>query len=416
MADRELDVILFGATGFVGRLTAQHLAEHAPDGTRIGLAGRSATKVEQVRAELGERAADWPVVVADAADPDQLADLVLRTRVVISTVGPYARHGLPLVRACAEHGTDYVDLTGEVLFVRASIDAVDDVARRSGARIVHSCGFDSVPSDLAVLLAAGQAATDGAGELTETTGFFRYQGGLSGGTIDSMRHQVRQAREDPGARDILADPESLSGPQALAAGTTSDTERDSFRVRQDRAVGTWSAPFVMAAFNTRVVRRSNALLGHRYGRGLRYREVLATGPGPRGMARAYATLARLGAVLGLMGTPALGKVADRVVPAPGEGPDEQQRAAGWFSLDCRATTTSGRRYRSTVAAKGDPGYSATAVMLGQSALALALQRDECPLPPGREGGVLTPATALGEVLADRLVAHGFTCEVTADGS
>ncbi|MDF8263246.1 saccharopine dehydrogenase family protein [Luteipulveratus flavus] len=403
---RDLHVVLYGATGFVGRLTARHLAAAAPEGTRIGLAGRSRERLEKVRTELGANAADWELIVADATDTASLAALAERTQVVITTVGPYASYGLPLVEACARTGTDYVDLTGEVLFVRKSIDRVQEIAEASGARIVHSCGFDSVPSDLAVMLAAKQAQADGAGELTDTTLYATLKGGFSGGTIASARQQLDEIRGDKAARSVALDKFALSPDRAAEP---KGEWKDSAAVRHSDEIRSWTAPFVMAMFNTRIVRRSNALLGHAYGKGFRYREVMRTGDGTKGRATAYAVAGALGAGFAALNVPLLRPVTDRLLPSPGEGPSEKAQVEGFFRMEVRTTTTDGSQYRSIVGAQGDPGYAATAVMLGESALCLALERDRCPLPAGMNGGVLTPATALGDVLVDRLRAKGFTC-------
>ena len=404
---RELDVVVMGASGFVGRLVAGHLARHAPPAVRVGLAGRSRGRLEAVRRGLGGRAEQWPVLVADSADDAALATLAATTRVVATTVGPYARHGLPLVRACAAAGTHYCDLTGEVAFVRQSIDAADGAARRSGARIVHACGFDSVPSDLGVLLAATRARADGAGELTDTTlVLVSARGGVSGGTIDSLRGQVDAGRADPAVAALLRDPYALSPDRA--AEPASGPEPDTFVPYRDDGLGRWVAPFVMAPFNTRVVRRSNALAGYRYGRGLRYREVQGVGTGPLAPLLAGALTAGLAAFAGGLAFRPTRLVLDRLLPSAGEGPDERTRDSGHFRVEITAATTSGRRYRSTVAAQGDPGYAATAVMLGESALCLAtddLVTDD--LATGG-AGVLTPATAFGGLLAQRLQAAGFT--------
>jgi short subunit dehydrogenase-like uncharacterized protein len=404
-AVREHDVVLFGATGFVGRLVAEDLAAHAPAGCRIALAGRSRERLERVRTALPGEARQWPVVTADAADPAALRSLARSARVVATTVGPYARYGLPLVQACVEAGTHYADLTGEVLFVRDAIDRCHETAVRTGARVVTACGYDSIPSDLAVLMLHERAQADGAGELGDTTLQARATGGLSGGTIDSSRAQLEAVGADRSLARVLRDPYALSPDRAGEPDL--GRERDIASVFRDAQTGTWVGPFVMAAFNTRIVRRSNALLGHAYGRRFRYREVSAFGRGVRGRARATAVTAGLGLALAGLANPRTRPVLDRLLPSPGEGPSEQARAAGRFRMEVRTTTTSGRRYLATVAAQGDPGYAATAVMLAESALCLA--GDE-PLLPQR-AGVLTPATAMGGVLADRLRARGFTLTV-----
>ena len=401
---RELDVVVFGATGFVGRLVAAYLARTAPPEARIGLAGRSLQRLESVRTTLGERAAQWPLLVADSADAAALRAIADRTTVVASTVGPYARYGLPLVLACAAAGTHYADLTGEVLFIRDSIDAAHDVAVASGARIVHSCGFDSVPSDLGVLLAAERAAADGAGQLTDTTlVLVAARGGVSGGTIDSVRGLVDEIRSDRGRRAIVLDPYALSPDRA--AEPDLGNERDGLGVQREG--GRWTAPFVMASFNTRIVRRSNALTGWSYGRSLRYREVMGVGSSPAAPVLAAAVAAGTAALLAGLALAPTRFLLDRVLPSPGEGPGERARDRGHFRTETTAGTTSGARYRTTIAAKGDPGYAATAVMLGEAALAMALDADRLPAA----AGVLTPATGIGRLLADRLTHAGFFISV-----
>ena len=412
MTDRDLDIVLFGATGFVGSLTAKHLAAHAPAGLRIALAGRNRGRLEQVRSDLGDDARNWPLLVADSTDATSLKALAERARVVMTTVGPYAAHGLPLVEACARAGTDYVDLTGEVLFVRKSIDLFDEIARDTGARIVHSCGFDSVPSDLAVLNAADQAALDGAGELAETVLLATLKGGFSGGTIASAMLQADEMRSDRTARRAAADVFALS---PARDDEPSGEHRDTLAVAYDQHRHTWVAPFVMASFNTRVVRRSNALLGHRYGQSFRYREVMRTGDGWKGRLTANAVRAALVGGFTAIAAPFARPVVNKVLPQAGEGPSPEKQAAGFFRMDVRAETTTGAVYRSVVAAQGDPGYKATAVMLGESALALAVDRGALPeLSDGARGGVLTPAVALGDALSSRLRSQGFTITVTRE--
>ena len=406
MTEREFDIVVFGASGFVGRLTADYLAAHAPSDLRIALGGRSAERLTLVREELGEVAADWPVVVADTSDEDAVRALARSTRVVATTVGPYARYGLPLVAACAAEGTHYADLTGEVLFVRDSLDRYADVARGSGARIVHSCGFDSVPSDIGVLLLAEQARADGEGTLETTTLVVRsMRGGISGGTIDSGRAMAQAIAADRSLAKVMVDPYSLSPDRD--AEPDAGPAPDAVRIRRDSSVGAWVGPFVMAPYNTRVVRMSNTLQDWSYGRTFRYREAMAYGDDALAPLRAVGVSA--GVAVGIAGL-AFGPtrvVLDRFLPAPGEGPDEETRTNGGFDIEIRTRTTTGAGYRVVVSAQGDPGYAATSVMLGESALALAL--DDSDLP--ERTGVLTPASGIGVRLAERLRLAGFTLDV-----
>jgi short subunit dehydrogenase-like uncharacterized protein len=415
-AERELDVVVFGATGFAGKLVAEYLAQHAPEEVRVGLAGRSQDRLEQVRAGLGAAAAKWPLIVADSADPASLGALAGSARVVVTTVGPYRPRGLPLVAACAEAGTDYIDLSGEVLFQRDSIDRYHAVAERTGARIVHGCGFDSIPSDLGVHLLRETVRADGSDpgegdggggeELEDTTLVVtRLRGGFSGGTLSSIVEQLDEVRADPSLRRVAGDPYALSPDRA--AEPDLGRQRDLMKVRQDKMLGIWTGPFLMASINTRVVRRSSALLDWAYGRQFRYREVSGFGPGRAGAVRAAVTTAGLGALAAGLANPRIRRLlVGRLLPGPGQGPSEQTRRNGRFRMEIHTRTSAGRHYRARVAAQGDPGYQATAVMMGESALALTVDRDRLP---GR-AGVLTPATALGTVLTDRLRAAGMTFE------
>ncbi|MBA2257225.1 MAG: saccharopine dehydrogenase NADP-binding domain-containing protein, partial [Thermoleophilaceae bacterium] len=401
--DRALDVVVFGATGFTGRLVAGYLAEHAPEDARIGLAGRSEEKLAGVRSGLGARASEWPLVAADSSDPASLARLAGGTRVVATTVGPYARGGLALVEACATAGAHYADLAGEVLFMRDSIDRHHEPAARNEVRIVHSCGFDSIPSDLGVLLLHEAARSDDAGDLEDTTLVVTgAKGSFSGGTFASMKGQLDEARANRERGRIVNDPYALS-PDRAGEPDLGD-ERDLRSVQRDDELGGWLAPFVMATINTRVVRRSNALQDWAYGRRFRYREVRSFGSGLTGPAKAAGVTAGLGALAGGLSFGPTRALLDRVLPAAGEGPDEAARAAGFFRMEIHARTATGARYLCRVAAQGDPGYAATSVMLGESALCLALDGDR--LPSG--AGVLTPATAMGTALVDRLRAARFT--------
>ena len=402
---RELDLILLGATGFVGRLTAGYLAGHAPPGLRIGLAGRSERRLAEVRAGLGAAAQAWPLLAADSTDRRD-AQLLARTAgVIATTAGPYRRLGLPLARACAEAGTDYADLAGEVLFIRDTIGSCQQAAVRTGARIVHSCGFDSVPSDLGVLLAHHAAGADGAGDLEDTTLVVKaLRGGISGGTLASGLGQIDDTRASADSRRIVTDPYALS-PDRAAEPALGD-ERELSWARYDPGLGQWTGPFVMAGFNTRVVRRSNALLGWAYGRRFRYREVTGFGAGPAAPVRALAVTAASTALLAGVALRPSRALLRPLLPKPGEGPREKTRRTGFFRMEVHARTSAGARYVTKVGARGDPGYAATAVMLGESALCLALDRDRLP----DRVGVLTPATAMGATLASRLRAAGQTFE------
>lgn len=400
---RELDIVVYGASGFVGVLLAEHLAAHAPAGTRIALAGRSAERLAAVRSRLG---VDWPVIVADSGDGPAMRRLAESAHVVATTVGPYAKYGRALAQACAAAGTDYVDLTGEVLFARDSADANHELARSTGARIVHSCGFDSIPSDIGVHVLWQRAQADGAGELTDTTLVVTsMSGGVSGGTIDSMRHQLDVVKRDPALRRLAASPYSLSPAREQEPDLGRQEDMVSLRGEQvDPSLRGSLAPFVMAAYNSRVVRRSNALRGHAYGRKFRYREAMSVGTSPLSPVIAAATKLGLVALAVGLSLPPTRFVLDRILPKPGEGPDRQSREKGHFTMDLFTTTSTGARYTARVRAKGDPGYAATAVMLGESALALALDRAALP---ASEGGVLTPATGIGDALVARLRAAGL---------
>jgi len=409
-ADRDLDVVLFGATSFVGRLTAEYLARAAPDGARIGLAGRSPERLRDVRSSLAAIASDWPLLVADTTEPSSLAELAGAARVVATTVGPYRRYGMGVVEACATAGTHYADLTGEVLFMRETIDRFDAVAAGSGARIVHSCGFDSIPSDLGVLLLHEAATADGNGQLEETTLVVRaMRGGLSGGTVASLKGTVDDGKRDPALARVLEDPYALS--PARAAEPQLGAQPDPRGVHRAEDLGGWVGPFAMGPINTRVVRRSSALQDWAYGPRFRYREVMGFGSGPLAPVLAGAMTAGLGALaVGLSFGPARA-VLDRVLPSPGEGPGAKSRERGFFHIEIHAQASDGARYVCRIAAQGDPGYKATSVMLGESALCLAFDADR--LPP--RAGVLTPATAMGDVLVERLRAAGQTFEVRRTG-
>jgi len=405
MADtRELDLVLFGATGFTGRLTAEYLAG-LPLTLRWGLAGRSREKLEAVReslAAISPAAVTLPIFVGDSLDPVAMAQIARRTRVVCSTVGPYARWGGPLVAACVEAGTSYCDLTGETDWVRSMIDAHHTRAVETGARIVPSCGFDSIPSDLGVYMLGEHFRERGRRLAQARLRVISIRGGASGGTIASAL-AVAERFKDPHVRRVLADPYALN-PDGERGGPD---QNDRLQPRRDSATGHWLAPFIMAAANTRVVRRSNALLGFPWTRDFRYEEVTDTGPGPKGLAGALAISAGMvGFVAAIAVQPTRGLVT-RLLPAPGQGPDKQTRESGRFRIAIDGTADDGSTGRVLVSADRDPGYGATAIMLGQSALCLA--EDQLP----ERAGFLTPSTAMGTRLLTRLRAANVRFEAQA---
>ena len=410
-AQREFDIVLYGATGFVGKLTALYLAT-ACGPARIALAGRSQEKLREVRDSLGEAAITWPLLEADAASPATLEGLAARTRVIISTVGPYTKYGLPLVAACAAAGTDYADLTGETTFIRESIDAFHEQASGNGARIVHSCGFDSVPSDLTVYALYKRALADGAGALGVTDFVVRgFAGGVSGGTIASMMEVMVTTSTDPEARRAMNDPYTLTTDRAAEPelGRQTDTPLRRGRDIAPELDGVWTGAFAMGAPNARIVRRSNALLEWAYGHEFRYAENMSVGSSVVAPVAAAASTAVNAAVL-TFGTRYFDKLPrgllERIAPKAGTGPSESARENGHYRVETYTTTSTGARYRATMAQKGDPGYKATAVLLGECGLALAFDRDG--LSDLR--GVLTPAASLGDTLLTRLPAAGVVLE------
>jgi short subunit dehydrogenase-like uncharacterized protein len=403
---RDLDVVLFGATGFVGKLTAEYLSRAAPDEARIGLAGRSQERLAHVREGLGARAADWPLIVANSHDGAALGELAARTTAVATTVGPYRRYGIALVEACAAAGTHYADLTGETLFMRETMERLDTPAKASGARIVHSCGFDSIPSDIGVLV-----LHEAAGELTDTTLVVRrVRGGVSGGTLASLKGTVDEVKRDRSLARVLADPYALSPDRD--AEPELGNEADLRGAEYSEELGVWLGPFVMASVNTRVVRRSNALQGWAYGRRFRYREVMAFGSGVIGRAKALGVGGGMAALVAGLALPPSRFVLDHMLPAPGEGPKEDLVRHGFFVTEIHARTPADERWICHVEAQGDPGYGATSVMLGESALALGLDSDKLP----DRAGVLTPATGLGLWIVERLRAAGQTFAATRVGT
>ena len=388
--NREYDVILFGATGYTGRLVAQELVKRA-HGAKIALAGRNAEKLSLLREQLGR--STLPVLTGDIHDAGFVGQLARRASVVCTTVGPFAQHGEGLVAACAQAGTSYCDVTGEVPWVRRMIDRYSETAQRSGARLVHCCGFDSIPSDLGVWFLQAQAkARFGKPCDHVRAGIVHVDGGPSGGTLASIDLLLQELRKDPAVAEMLADPYNLN-PLSERSGPDRQDRALPFR---DQDYG-WTAPSIMAIANTRVVRRTNAVLGYPYGRDFRYEEFFVAGPGVTGFARASAlTLATLAAVTSLV-LPPLAAITRRLMPKPGSGMTAAQLAAGSFTMELLGSAA-GSRIRVGVSTDRDPLYAATAIMLAESALCLA--QDSGQLSVG--GGSWTPASLLGSMLVERL--------------
>lgn len=402
--ERSYDIVLYGATGFTGALVAEYLAAHAPEGLRWAIAGRSEAKLAAVAQRLG---LDLPQLRADAGDRASLDAMARSTRVVITTVGPYALYGEPLVAACVEAGAHYCDLTGETPWVSDMLPKYHEAARDKAARIVNFCGYDSVPSDICTL-ALVQHLREAHGQGTgEVKAFHAAKGGLSGGTAASMLTMIEQGRSRDLTKRLLLNPE--------------DARDDGRRRRNkditgpiyDADVGAWVAPFFMGPVNTRAVRRSEALLasiGQPYGSEFSYKEAMYLGA-KAGRLSATGVAAGLGAFFGLLSWGPTRTLVSRRLPSPGEGPSKDEREAGWTKCIAFATGDAGARARCELFAHGDPGYKFTSLILSECALALALDADK--LVGGPEwGGLLTPASGIGPVLIDRLRAAGVKIEVT----
>lgn len=408
MSPPTYDIVVFGATSFVGRILSRYLLERHGIGGEIkwAAAGRSRARLEELRNELGPKAAKLPLVVADASDERSLHDMATQARVIVSTVGPYALYGEPLVKVCAETGTDYCDLTGEVQWIRRMIERHEAAARRSGARVVHCCGFDSIPSDLGVHFLQREALRRLGQPCVNVKMRVRaMRGGFSGGTVASLMNVVKETAADPALRKELANPYSLCPggyrPKARQPGVKG--------AEFDADFGAWTAPFVMSAINTRIVQRSHALLGQPWGEGFTYDEAVLTGRGLKGRLAATGMSAGLAGFMVAGAVPPTRWLLERfVLPAPGEGPSPQDQQEGFFDLRFFGRTADGRTLRTKVTGDRDPGYGSTGKMLGEAAACLAI---DCAGGQS-SGGFWTPATIFGDRLIGRLTAHaGLSFEV-----
>lgn len=394
--DRSFDLVIYGATGFTGALVAEYLHQ-TQSGLSWAIAGRSQSKLDLLKDRIN--APDLETIVADSESPDDMRRLVTSTRVVISTVGPYARFGTPLVEACAAEGTHYCDLTGEPQWMASIFERVSPLAEETGARLIHCCGFDSIPSDLGVFVAQQSMMNKHGLFATKVSGRMgKSKGAVSGGTVASMLLAVEQAVSDPIARKVLNDPYGLY-PSELSPGSDGPDQRG---VRWDDHFESWTGPFVMAAINSKVVRRSNALASLVYGADFSYDESLLVDNRRSGLLMAG------GMSIGMtaLAIPPLRRLISKRLPQPGEGPSVSERENGFFEFFVHAhhPTDSEKDVRICVKGKRDPGYGATSRMLAQAGLSLAF--DDLDV----EGGIWTPASALGNHLVNRLADVDITFE------
>ena len=400
------DVIVWGATGFTGSLVAEYLHARYGVGGELSwaIAGRSESKLEGVRASLGESAADLPLVVADSMDKDSLDAMVKQTKVVITTVGPYAKYGTALLEACVENGTDYCDLCAEVQWIRRMMDQHEERAKETGARLMHCCGYDSIPSDIGVWFLQKEAkARHGAYCDAVTMVVKAAKGGASGGTAASIVNIVKETRKDREARRHVAMPYSLNPPGRREGARVKDQAGPEY----NELLKSWTAPFVMAVSNTRIVRRSNAQADFIYGRDFTYNETITTGRGIGGWVKAAMMSAGItGLLVGAAFAPTRSLLEKFVLPKPGEGPDAEARANGFFNHVHVGVLPDGQQFRVRVTGDRDPGYGSTSKMLAECAVSLA--KDD--ITAG--GGFWTTATALGDKLHRRLVDNaGLTFDV-----
>ncbi len=408
MPERDFDVVLYGASGFTGKQTVEYFARHAPRGeVRWAIAGRDRKKLEGVRSQVGGAAVDVEVLVADARDQAAIDAIVSRTRVMLTTAGPFALYGNAIVDACVRFKTDYVDITGETPWVRDLIDRYHERAASDGTRIIPCCGFDSVPSDLGTYLVARYAQKELGASCTEVYAYFQMFGGVNGGTLATM-FNLFESGQAARARDPF-----LLNPPGEHSREEVDLNQDPRLPEYDMDIGAWVGPFVMGPVNTRVVRRSSALYRQwqePYAPEFTYQEFMKYD-------MLFGWLPAAGVTAGValfelaQQTPLRGLIKS-MLPAPGSGPSESTMDNGWFRCELLGITADERKVRGLIKDLGDPGNRATVKFLCESALSLALNTDALPGGSGR-GGVLTPATGLGDVLAERLRQRGMTIKVEA---
>ncbi len=404
MNKRKFDVVVWGATGFTGRWVAKHLYDTYSDrDLNWAVAGRNADKLAQVKEFIGDAQNRIPELLADSNDEASLKTLVASAKVIITTVGPYAYYGSALVKACAEAGTHYVDLTGEVPWMRTMIDQHHETAKHSGARIVHCCGFDSIPSDMGNYFTQLQAK-ERLGAYLKSVRYtvVKAKGGISGGTVASMINIIKEAVRDRNVRRILGNPYSLN-PDPTFRGPD---KPDQAGVEYSKELGLWTAPFMMAGVNTRVVRRSNALMAFEYGEDFSYSETMATSKGAAGYMAAKTISTGIKAIAFTSITAAGRTVLGWLLPSQGEGPKVDPENPGFYIIQFNGETADGRSFVTRLSGDSDPGYGSTSKMLAEAGVCLA--NDELAI----EGGFWTPASAMGDALLDRLQrAAGLTFEV-----
>jgi len=374
------------------------------DNLHWAIGGRSETKLQAVRDSLGEAGAELDMIVADSGDSAALATMAGQTRVVLSTVGPYALYGSDLVAACVDAGTDYCDLTGEVQWIRKMIDRHHDRAIETGARIVHCCGFDSIPMDIGVYFLQ-QAAQETYGDYCKSIALYvkATKGAASGGTLASIMNIIEETRRDRDIARILVHPYSLNP----AGEREGPDRRDQQWVLYDDEAQAWTAPFVMAGVNTKIVRRSNALAAYPYGREFTYRESVLAGGGVSGWLKGATMTLGIGLLmLGVSFGPTRKLLQRFVLPKPGEGPSPELQKAGFFNLMQIGKLPDGSTIRTRITGDQDPGYGSTSKMLAESAVCLAMDDVQAA------GGILTPASAMGAPLIARLRENaGLTFDV-----